>query len=209
MKPFAKKIFFLFILIICAVLIVLNQEQLLAVMGQAEQMPLLVFGLAVLFAFVPMLPYGLVGGVIGATYGMALGALITWLASTTAAVLMFLLVRYVFAEQAKSFLQRYEKIGRFTDLFERNAFLAILFARLIPIIPAAAVNIYSGLVRVPMRVFLTATALGKLPTMIIFATIGEQALTSGRNLVMVMLLYVVFLAIVYLIYRYTRKKLSP
>jgi uncharacterized membrane protein YdjX (TVP38/TMEM64 family) len=194
--------------VLIAVLIVVFQEPLMAAMSREEDIPWLVFGLGVLFALVPVIPYGLFGGLTGAMYGTVFGALITWSASTTAALVMFWLVRYLFAEQAERFLRRYDKLNRFTVLFERNAFLAILFARLIPIIPAAAVNIYSGLVKVPLWVFFTATALGKLPTMVVFATVGEQALSSWRNLLLAIAIYAVFLSLVFLFYRRIQKKLS-
>ncbi|ARU63729.1 hypothetical protein CBW65_23910 [Tumebacillus avium] len=201
MKAKAKKIAVLIVVVLLVVLIVVYQPYLSKFFMGAKDAPLAVFLFAVLFALVPVVPYGLVGALIGAMYGTVFGALLTWGASTTAALLMFLFARYVFAEQAGRFLQRYEKIGRFTELFERNAFMAILFARLIPIIPALAVNVYSAIARVPLRVYLAATAIGKLPTMIVFVTMGDQAMTSWRNLALVVLFYAIFLGAVYLIYK--------
>lgn len=201
MNANAKKIAVLILVLLLVVLIVVYQPYLSWFFIGAKDEPVAVFLMAVLFALVPAVPYGLVGALIGAMYGSVFGALLTWGASTTAALLMFLFARYVFAEQAGRFLQRYEKIGRFTELFERNAFMAILFARLIPIIPAIAVNIYSAIARVPLRVYLAATAIGKLPTMIVFVTMGDQAMTSWRNLALVVLFYAIFLGVVYLIYK--------
>ncbi|TCP54395.1 putative membrane protein YdjX (TVP38/TMEM64 family) [Tumebacillus sp. BK434] len=200
-KALTKKLAILLIVVLLVVLVVVYQHDLSDLFSGAKDEPLAVFLIAVLFALVPAVPFGLVGALIGAMYGTLLGGLLTWGASTTAALLMFLFARYVFAEQAGKWLHRYEKIERFTRLFARNAFLAILFARLIPIIPAVAVNVYSAIARVPLRVYLGATALGKLPTMIVFVTMGEQAMSSWQNLMLVVLFYAVFLGIVSLIYK--------
>ncbi|MFD2169378.1 TVP38/TMEM64 family protein [Tumebacillus lipolyticus] len=207
-RSIAKKLIALCGYLLLILLLVWKQDILLDAMDKGADMPWLVFGLAILFALVPVFPYGLIGAVTGAIYGPVVGGLIVWSASTTAALIMFFFARRLFAEQMSGYLQRHQQIERLTKLFERNSFLAILFARLIPIIPAAVVNIYSGLVRTPLWIFLTATALGKLPTMIVFATVGDQALTSWRNLLVVVAIYAIFLALVYLIYRNAQKKLS-
>jgi uncharacterized membrane protein YdjX (TVP38/TMEM64 family) len=146
-----------------------------------------------------------IGGGIGAAYGPLIGGLITWGASLTAAVLMFSLIRYGFAAAGNAYLAKFPKLERFTQGYERNAFLTILFARMIPVLPAAAVNIYSGLTTVPFRVFFVASAIGKLPEMLVFALVGDQLLNSWRHLGVTLLLYGLFLLVVYAVYRRFQK----
>ncbi|MDQ1910470.1 VTT domain-containing protein [Paenibacillus sp. GD4] len=172
--------------------------------GERGEWPL-ALALATFLAFVPVVPFGVVGGIMGAKYGPLLGGFINTASSTAAAVLMFLFVRYAFREQGRVYLSRFKQLERFTVLFERNPFMSILFARLIPFIPAAAVNIYSAISRTPLITFFTATLMGKVPVMLVFALVGDQMFTSAARTLTVVLIYGAFLAVVYGGYRLWHK----
>ncbi|WP_370621790.1 TVP38/TMEM64 family protein [Bacillus sp. JCM 19034] len=109
-------------------------------------------------------------------------------------------------------LYRYEHLARITTLFERNAFMTIFITRLIPIIPSIIVNIYSSLSKVSFLQYTIASSLGKMPSMILFAVVGNSIVNEPRDLLHIMLFYGAFLAFVYFffrLYKYTsRKKLS-
>ncbi|MFD2330117.1 TVP38/TMEM64 family protein [Cohnella sp. GCM10020058] len=136
---------------------------------------------AMLVALVPVIPYGVVGAVIGVKFGLVVGALINVAASTLAALIMFVLVRVFFASGAQKLLIRYKNIDRFTGYVDQHPFLAVLFARLIPIIPAQAVNIYAGVSRMSQKVFLLATIIGKIPVMITFTMVGDQFVKDTKS----------------------------
>ncbi|KEO82261.1 hypothetical protein EL26_16560 [Tumebacillus flagellatus] len=153
------------------------------------------------FALVPVVPFGVIGGVMGATYGVWSGGVFNWSVSLTGSVLMFLSFRYLFAERGRRALEKFSAVERFNERLEQNAFLAILFARMIPIVPAYVVNVYAALVGVRLGVFFTASALGKIPINFLFAYLGEQLFTSWRNSGIVVLAYLLFLIAVYLLYR--------
>ncbi|WP_139488592.1 TVP38/TMEM64 family protein [Brevibacillus dissolubilis] len=187
---------------IIAVLVYRYQQEIAGWMGQARLVHIpLVIGAATLLALVPLVPYGVVAGVIGSTYGSLLGGVISLIASSLAAVLMFLLVRYAWAEQGRAYLARFEKIDRFTRMVEQNAFSSVLLARLIPVMPAAMINIYAALSRMSLAAFSAATVIGKLPVMMVFAFVGDQLFTDWVSAVTVAAIYAMFLAIVLLAYR--------
>nr|WP_283809124.1 VTT domain-containing protein [Tumebacillus amylolyticus] len=153
------------------------------------------------FALVPVVPFGVIGGVMGATYGVWAGGAFNWSVSLTGSLLMFLAFRYLFAERGRRALEKFSVVERFNERLEQDAFLAILFTRMIPIVPAYVVNVYAALVGVPFRTFVLASALGKIPLNFLFAYLGEQLFTSWRNIGVVVIAYALFLSLVYWLYR--------
>lgn len=155
-----------------------------------------------LLALIPVVPYGVIGAAVGVAHGFLLGSLINWLGAWLAALIMFVLVRYLFAEQGRRRMERYAGVSRLNRLVEENAFLTILYARVIPIFPSPLVNTYAALVRVPFSTFAVASAIGKIPIMLVLAYIGDELFSSWRHVLLVLLIYAVFLYAVYLGYRW-------
>lgn len=168
----------------------------------------LVTMMATIMALFPVIPYPLVGGVIGAAYGPVAGGLITWLGSTAASILMFLFVRYGFQEWGNRILNRYERIGKLTGMFERNAFLTIAFARCIPIVPSIVVNVYCALSRVSFLTYAIASALGKIPAMLLFAVVGDNLMTEPRNILLTIGIYSVFLGSMLFLHRKWKQRVA-
>ncbi|WP_054028454.1 TVP38/TMEM64 family protein [Bacillus sp. FJAT-28004] len=166
---------------------------------------LLVVIMATLVALFPVIPYPVIGGLIGAALGPVLGAAVTWTGSATASIIMFLFIRYGYQEWGLKVLGRYSSINKLTVMFERNAFLTIMFARFIPFIPSIAVNMYSALSRVSFTVYAVASSIGKIPAMLLFAMIGDTLMTDPRNLFVTVLVYGLFLIVS--LYAYRRWKL--
>lgn len=159
------------------------------------------FPLAVFIGIFPVIPYGLFGGIMGAKFGPLWGALINWTGSFGSAFLIFLFVRYGYQKAGRNFLARYHQLDRFTTVFERNAFIAVLFARLIPIVPSPVINIYSAISSIPVLSFALATAIGKVPTMIMFSILGDQVFHDLRRTLVTLLIYAMFVGLAYLLYR--------
>jgi uncharacterized membrane protein YdjX (TVP38/TMEM64 family) len=101
-------------------------------------------------------------------------------------------------------LHRYSRIGRLTELFERNAFLTILFARLIPFIPSIAINIYSAISRVSFTSYAIASSLGKMPAMLLFVTVGDNLISNPKNMLAAIGIYGLFLTLSLFAYRLWR-----
>jgi uncharacterized membrane protein YdjX (TVP38/TMEM64 family) len=58
--------------------------------------------------------------------------------------------------------------------FRKNAFNYLLSLRLIPLFPFWLVNIISGLLALPLPIFISATFLGLIPGAIIYTSIGQN-----------------------------------
>ncbi|WP_372663389.1 TVP38/TMEM64 family protein [Cohnella sp.] len=176
-----------------ASLIYLYGEDILDWFHQSDNIALIAL-MAVLMALFPVIPYPFVGGVLGAAFGPVLGGVITWVGSTAASILMFLFVRYGYQEWGSRVLYRYNSLGKITELFERNAFLTIIFARLIPFVPSFIINIYAALSRVSFGAYALSSALGKVPAMLLFALVGDSLVREPRNMMITIGIYVVFIS---------------
>lgn len=142
---------------------------------------------ATLLALFPIIPYPIIGGLIGAAFGPVLGSLITWIGSSLASILMFILLRYAYQDFGQKVINRYRMTAKITLLFEQNAFMTIFITRLIPIVPSILVNAYAALSRVPASHYIVASSLGKIPSMILFATVGDAVLRNPINLLLLVL----------------------
>ncbi|SYX87495.1 TVP38/TMEM64 family protein [Paenibacillus alvei] len=190
--------------VLAVVLILVYHEKLLAVLRHMEPGAgalIIMFLAAVAISLFPVIPFGLVAGIIGATFGFWIGGWINVAASTVGAALMFLAVRSGISKQGRSYIERIGLLRSFNQLMERNAFTAVLIGRMIPIVPAVAINAYAAMLSIPLRTFMVATVLGKLPVMFLFAYVGEQLLQDWTRIPVVLLLYAVYVAGIYGIHR--------
>jgi uncharacterized membrane protein YdjX (TVP38/TMEM64 family) len=195
--------------VIAIIVMILNKDPILCWLDDDSANNLiLLFSVAVLLALVPVVPYGIVAGIFGAKYGPFLGGLLNVISSTLAAALLFLSLRLVFQEQGIRLLAKFKRMHQFTALMERNAFLAVLTARLIPFVPAAAVNVYAAISHMRFGTFVAATLVGKIPVMFVFAVIGDQLLSDLGNVLWISLIYTLFLSVVFLMYWFFRKRAS-
>jgi uncharacterized membrane protein YdjX (TVP38/TMEM64 family) len=200
-----KKLSLAILYIGIASLVYLYGEDILSWFQQSDNIALITI-MAVLMALFPVIPYPIVGGVLGAAFGPVLGGVITWVGSTTASILMFLFVRYGYQEWGSRVLHGHNSLGKITELFERNAFLTIIFARLIPFVPSFIINIYAALSRVSFGAYAIASALGKIPAMLLFAIVGDNLVREPRNLMITLGIYIVFISLTVWAYRLWRAR---
>ncbi|MRG87804.1 TVP38/TMEM64 family protein [Salinibacillus xinjiangensis] len=172
--------------------------------SDANQLPIMFF-LGVLFGVIPIVPFSVFAGMMGAKYGILIGAAVNWIGSVGAAIIFFILTRYFFVHQFQQYITRYNKIKKFDEIISENAFVAVLFSRMLPIIPPPIVNIYSGLSAMKFSVYLLATAIGQIPGMLVYAYLGNQIFASIQSFLFGILLYIAFLLVVLPIYRWWYK----
>lgn len=173
----------------------------------ANEMPLLiVFLSAVLLALIPLIPFGVVGAVLGAKYGFLMGALLSLSASSLAACIMYFFFRYLFVDRGLAYLQKSNRLQQWDSIIRKHWFWSVLIARLIPVMPAVFTNSYAGVFNMPFRPFVLATIVGKIPTMLVFAFVGENAVAGSFHWIRVVLLYLIFLGVVYSVYRFIMRK---
>lgn len=164
---------------------------------------LTVFVIAFVIALVPAIPYSIVAALVGAKYGTLLGAFINLVISGTAAILLFLLIRYTFSPEQRRKAAEMKGVSRLTSFTERNPFFAVLMARLLPFVPAQAVNIYASVTRMTFMPYLAATILGKVPFIVTVTILGDRILQSfdWKAVVQIIIIYGVFILLVSYFYK--------
>jgi uncharacterized membrane protein YdjX (TVP38/TMEM64 family) len=200
-----KKSLFIGIYILAAVALALYRGPLILWMDTETvwYLDILICLIGLLIALVPAIPYGLVAVVIGAKYGTIVGTGVNIAISVLAAVILFIIVRAAFSEEGRRKTANRRGVASFTTFVERNPFFAILFARLLPILPAQSVNIFAAITRIPLKLYLYATIIGKIPFILLVTLLGDQFINAPdfNGTIITLSLYGIFLFAVYLIYR--------
>ncbi|SFS74895.1 TVP38/TMEM64 family protein [Paenibacillus sp. BC26] len=178
------------------------KTELLDWMKEGEAPFLLIMLLVTGLACIPVIPFSVVIGTMGFLYGPLLGALFSLISAWLAAIFMYGLFRYALRERGRELLRRYQLTDRWTTMVERHPFRSILLARLMPILPQTAVNLYAAVAALPFLSYALASLLGKLPAMLIFAFIGDHISGDWQSLLLVAGVYVLFLLTVYGSFRY-------
>lgn len=108
----------------------------------------------------------------GFLFGIINGVTYIIIAATIGGTLFFLMVRYLVG----SYLQvRFaNRLKTFNQSWEKDGWQFLLLLRVIPLIPFFMVNILAGLTSVSVRTFMWTTALGVIPTALIFTFAGKQ-----------------------------------
>ncbi|WP_106768130.1 TVP38/TMEM64 family protein [Paenibacillus faecalis] len=157
--------------------------------------------LATLFALFPILPYKAVIAVLGYVYGTFLGALIAWLGTTFAAIIIYFLAAFAFRQPGRKLLAKYAYLDSFTTAVEKHPFKAIVIARLAPIVPQMAVNIYAGVASIPFWIYTAASGLGKIPAILIYAYLGNGLAHNPLLFAVLAFVLMAAAAVIFILYR--------
>lgn len=164
--------------------------------GDSPYVAVVSFFIMIVLAFVPAMPIPVIAGIVGAKFPFWLALLINLGGTVIGCIGMFLLCRYFLQRWSRNILLRYQTATSFLTLLDRNPFLAVLIARLIPIMPSAAVNAISGITTMPLVAFTMATLLGKLPGMLTFTFAGAQVEDSTVSTIIIIGLYLLVIGLV-------------
>lgn len=117
-----------------------------------------------------MFPGAVVTAAGGVLFGPAVGTLLAVVGATIGSAVAFLLAKRLGRQQVERIAGR--RIGRLDAWLERRGFLAVLYVRLIPVIPFNALNYAAGVTGLSFRDFAASTALGIIPGTFAFAALG-------------------------------------
>jgi uncharacterized membrane protein YdjX (TVP38/TMEM64 family) len=135
----------------------------------------------------PGLPFTVAAG---ALFGTFLGSALSWIGAMLGAMIGYTVARTIGHDVVARWLQRYERAG--AAVGQANTFHGLLRLRLIPVIPLGTVNFVAGLARSRFGVYLAATAVGIIPSTLIYNYFADSLVEGvgggkGRALVSLLL----------------------
>lgn len=150
-----------------------HRADLLGYTGQHYFTMLLLCGLIYAIATAFSVPGALILSLtVGFLFGRWVGTLVIVVAATLGAALVFLGARYLFADLARRKAGGF--IKKMIEGFKENAFNYLLFLRLVPLFPFWLVNLAPAFTPIPLRTYVTATAIGIIPGSFVFANLGQS-----------------------------------
>jgi uncharacterized membrane protein YdjX (TVP38/TMEM64 family) len=124
-----------------------------------------------------LLPKNVLSVAAGLVFGLPAGVLLVWLAAVIGAAASFWLGRRLGREGVIRIAGRH--LDNLDNLVRRHGVLAVLIARLIPVVPFTAVNYGSGLTAVAFPAYLAATAMGIIPGTVAYVAVGAYGTRPG------------------------------
>ncbi len=162
----------------------------------------------ILLALFPVVPFVLIAGVNTLLYGWVGGFILSLSGSLLGASVGFWLARTLGQTWAQP---KIGKLGKWGIMIEGNSFSIILLSRLIPILPAAAVNYAAGLSLMTFPKFLLASLIGKIPMIFWESWVGHyfwQVRHHPQRLLLALAIGVLFLGLIGLYWRVNFKRLK-
>lgn len=130
------------------------------------------FGLYVLMAAVNIPGAAVMTLIAGALFGVVQGTLLVSFASSIGATLAFLLSRFLLRDYVE---QRFAgALERLNEGIRKEGAYYLFTLRLVPAFPFFAINMMSGLTRLPVRTFYWVSQLGMLPATVVYVNAGTQ-----------------------------------
>lgn len=158
-----------------------------------ELAPLLTFGLFFVQAVLPVFPYMILAGAAGAIFGFWKGFLLSWLGALLGACVAFAISRRLGKEWFLARInERYQLDLESID--PKYGFWGIVIARIFPVVPTPLINVAAGIGGVSFWIFTVASAIGKLPTAIVYTGVGYHLYKTGDVLQTVVLLALLLIA---------------
>lgn len=127
----------------------------------------------------PGLPFNVAAG---ALFGSVLGGGLAWIGSLLGATAGYWLARAVGDNQVLRWVRRYRRADAAVE--QARDFGGMLRLRLIPVLPIGTVSFAGGLARVPFGAYIAATALGVIPSVVVYSYFADSLIDgvgSGRK----------------------------
>jgi uncharacterized membrane protein YdjX (TVP38/TMEM64 family) len=132
---------------------------------------ILIYTLATVF-FIPGSILTITGGFI---FGALYGTVYTVIGATIGATIAFLFARFIGGSFVEGIEKKFKTIHEYDKKIEKNGIKIMLFLRLIPLFPFAALNYAMGLTRIKTKDYIVASFIGMIPGTFVYTYIGTTA----------------------------------
>jgi uncharacterized membrane protein YdjX (TVP38/TMEM64 family) len=129
-----------------------------------------IYGLGTSVGF-PGLPFTVAAG---ALFGTMLGSALAWAGALIGATIGYWIARTIGHDVVVRWLKRYKRAD--AAVSDARDFAGMLRLRLIPVLPLGTVNFVGGLARAPFPSYLLATAIGIVPSTVIYTYFADSLL---------------------------------
>lgn len=164
-------------------------------------------------------PAWLLALVAGLAFGLVKGGLLVWASAMVAAAAAFLIARYFARHRIEKIVRKDEKYVAVDRAIKRHGWKVVLLLRISPVLPYTISNYVYGLTAVDFVHYMVATAIGILPMVAVYVSIGaagrEAALAavsggekSVAEIIVLVVGVVVTIAAAVLITRAARRELA-
>jgi uncharacterized membrane protein YdjX (TVP38/TMEM64 family) len=139
--------------------------------------PLVAFVLFFVQAVAPIIPYIIFAGAAGMIFGKWIGFLLAWFGAIAGAWFLY----WISDKIAGNFLviklqKRYDfDVAKINN---RHIFWILLACRIFPVVPTPIINIGSALAGVSPKIFLSSSAIGKMPWAFIYVALGNYLMQT-------------------------------
>jgi len=162
-------------------------------------------GLNILQTFVVFMPSVFLSGANAVVFGLFWGTVISWLGEVIGATAAFILYRYFSRGVVQEFRNRRDYLKKIDEISSGRGFWIVLVLRFLPAMPSGIVNILGALSKISFMSFIMATAIGKLPSLVLETMIGHDLFFWEENWGRLLTMIIISL-LVYAVYRFTGKK---
>lgn len=167
--------------------------------------PLVAFVLFFIQAVAPIIPYVIFAGAAGMIYGNFIGFLLAWSGAIAGAWWLYWISKRMGGNRLIEKIQkRYD--FNISNIDDRYIFWVLLACRIFPVVPTPIINIGSGLGGVSLKVFLSSSAIGKIPWAIIYVALGDYFMKS-KNISNTLTIIGIILLVSFIGINYFRKLL--
>jgi uncharacterized membrane protein YdjX (TVP38/TMEM64 family) len=147
-------------------------------------------------SLVPLVPGVIITITNAWIFGWQYGSLYSWTGALLGAALDFGIARWY----GRPLIERIvsSKYLTLTDsFFKRHGIIAVFITRLVPIVPFKVISYGAGLTKITIYKFLTATAIGQTPPIIIYSILGQNLSHNFKTVISITSVLVIAGLVVY------------
>lgn len=142
--------------------------------------PIISIFLMMLQSVLAPIPSFLISGANGAVFGVFWGFVISWIGGMFGALIAY----WIAKKLGWRYLQKKasaEQIDQWTTYTRQYGFLAVVAARLVPVVSFDLISYIAGAVGMKLRTFLLATGIGMIPGAYAYTMIGSELMLDSED----------------------------